>query len=62
MNQQVAFKTMKFGFVPASAGASYHEQYLVNKPHGIRKLPPLGESLGQETASELHPDQRASRF
>lgn len=43
-----------------SAGASYHEQCLVNKLHGIGQLLRLGESLGQETASELHPDQRQS--
>jgi hypothetical protein len=62
MNQQVAFKTMKLGFVPASAGASYHEQCLVNKLHGIGQLFRFDENLGQETTSELHPDQRASRF
>src|SRR5512143_1264910 len=53
---------MKLGLVPASASRSYRQQSLINELHGIGELLCLGECLGQEIASELHPNQRTSRF
>src|SRR5438876_9818886 len=53
---------MKLGLVPASTGRSYRQQRLINELHGIGELLCFGESLGQEVASELHPDQRTGRF
>src|SRR6185295_12427760 len=53
---------MKLRLVPASAGRSYRLQRLINELHGIGELLCFCESLGQEVASELHPDQRTRRF